>query len=542
MTTSGSRTHPHRLHLIAVVIVAIAVIGAVALSVGCGSADTGGTAASGTPTVLVYDTPWTVYTSLDPGKEYWNNGYQHAVYETLTEADTKSPTLVKPRLATSWESAESGKVWTFHLRKGVKFHGGFPFTSADVKFSFDRNLKIAAGPSDFLYDGFESIEATDPYTVVFRFSKPRPVAGIVEADTNGFIYSKTAFDKYGDKCFEPGTETAGSGPYVTQKVTTTEITYKRFPDYWGGWTGTHAKAPDIVVIRKVDEPAVRIQQLQTGDAQIVAGIPVTSVESLQNDPRVQLVTGQWWRQIYFFLNTKTQATKDVHLREALFYAFPYEQAKSLALLDMADLASGPLSQTQPGDKLQNSTLGVPKQDMARAKAALKQSAYPNGGVKLSCPVDSGMQDNMQIAQLFKAALKELNIELDVRYVLSDVAYKAALSDNPPQGMYIVEWTAFYPGCANYIQMKLLSSSAYNLTYLNDPQVDSLATQALEAEATSIEKSAELCVQAEKVARASYPYIWVADPYWRVGMAKNITWSGFTPTDAYMVQFYDVQMN
>ena len=78
--------------------------------------------------------------------------------------------------------------------------------------------------------------------------------------------------------------------------------------------------------------------------------------------------------VSFFLNTKTQATKDIHLREALYYAFPYEQAKSLAYKGMAEPASGPICAGQPGAELQNQVLGVPKQDMAKATAALKQSA------------------------------------------------------------------------------------------------------------------------------------------------------------------------
>lgn len=540
-------TRKRRLRLMAVALIVIVAIAAVALAVGCGgSSEPAGSsssepAANTEPKIVVYDTPWTVYTSLDPAKEYWNNVYQYSVYQTLTVSDADSPELVAPCLATSWEASEGGKVWTFKLREGVKFHGGDTFDSADVVFSFDRNQEIAAGAYGFIYAGYEGIEAPDANTVVITFSKPVPMPGIASACNNSFIYSKEAFEKDGEKCFEPGTETAGSGPYVTTKVTTTEITYERFPDYWGGWEGTHANAPDVAVIRKVDEAAVRIQQLQAGDAQMAAGIPVASAESLKGDESVKLLTGEWWRSANIFLNTKTQATKDIHLREALYYAFPYEQVKSLAYKDMSSLLSGPLNVSQPGNELQDQTLGVPKQDMAKAKAALAKSAYPDGGVTLLCRVDAGMQDNMQVAQLFKAALKELNITLDARYVAGSVAYADALSENPPQAMYIVEWSAFYPGCANYLQMWELSTSGYNLTYWKDEKTDALIDQALAAEATSIEESSKLCVEAAKAYSEGYPYIWAADPYYRVGIAKNIEWEGYDPLFAYTVDFYNVQV-
>ena len=539
-----SKTRNRRLRLIGFVVVAVVVLAAIGLTVGCGSSGTSSSGAStapanNTPTVLVYDTPWTVYTSLDPAKEWFNNVYHYSTYETLTTVDTTTPALVKPMLATSWETSDGGKTWTFHLRQGVKSHGGFPITSADVVFSFERNKKVAAGAYGFIYDGYQSIEAPDANTVVIHFSKPVPLPGIASACNNSFIYSKQAVDKYGDKCFQPGSETAGTGPYIPQSVNTTEITYKRFADYWGGWSGTHAKAPDVVVIRKVDESAVRIQQLQSGDAQIVAGIPVNSVDSLKSDPKVKFMSGKWWRTSTFFLNTKSQATKDIHLREALYYAFPYEQAISLAYKGMADTATGPLCQGQPGADLQGP---APKQDMAKAAAALKQSAYPNGGVKLLCRVDAGMEDNMQVAQLFKAALQKLNITLDVRYVASSVAYADAVGPNPPQAMYIVEWTAFYPGVTNYLQMWELGSSGYNLTYYKNPKVDSLISQSLAAEATSVDAAAKLSAEAARVDAAGYPYIWVANPYYRVATAKNITWGGYDPLFAYTVDFYNVQMN
>ena len=159
-----------------------------------------------TPTVLVYDTPWTVYTSLDPGKEYWNNVYHYDVYETLTTVDPTAPDLVKPLLATSWESSEGGKVWTFHLRQGVKFHGGFPFTSADVMFSFDRNNKLAAGAYGFLYDGYPVIDAPDavhrgdPFLQACAVARHLPPPATTRSSTR-----RQAFEKYGDKCFQPGT-------------------------------------------------------------------------------------------------------------------------------------------------------------------------------------------------------------------------------------------------------------------------------------------------------------------------------------------------
>ena len=79
-----------------------------------------------------------------------------------------------PRLAESWEANEDATVWTFHLRKDVKWHDGTPFVAADVKYNFDRiiNPDVAALRAGDLAC-VDSVEAPDDYTVVFNLNTPR---------------------------------------------------------------------------------------------------------------------------------------------------------------------------------------------------------------------------------------------------------------------------------------------------------------------------------------------------------------------------------
>ncbi len=536
-------THSHRVRGIVAIAVLLVLAAALALAAGCGGEATSGTgdAAGGEQTVCVYDTTWMPYTSLDPSKEFWQNLYAYQVYETLTVIDASAEHLVKPLLATSWESSEGGKTWTFTLRKDVKFHNGETMTSADVKFSFDRSLKIGVGNS-FHWDGIKSIEAPDPNTVVFNFSAPRAVPEMCATVASpGFIYSKAAFEKDGDKAFEAGTENAGSGPYMLTKAGTTETAMKRFDGYWGGWTGTHAKAPQIAVIRQVTEPSVRIQQVQQGDAQIVGGIPVANVESLKSDPNVQFVSGPWWLMDFLFINTKSGPTADLKLREALSYAFPYEQVLSLAIGDMGELGTGGVYPGQPSYDLQTETFGTPKQDMAKAEAALAQSKYADGA-KLLCLVDEGYDQNMQIAQLFKAALQPLGINLDCRYQPTDVIYNNAMADNPPQSLYISEWGPPFPSQTPMLVQWFASWSGYNLDYWSTPETDKLLKKALELEAISPAEAGPTLMEVQKLAMAQHPLIVAVYPHYRAVMAKNITWSGFDPANVWLVPFYDVQMN
>src|SRR5207302_11269733 len=101
-----------------------------------------------------------------------------------------------PELAESWQVSPDGLTWTFKLRQGVKFHDGQEFTSADVKFSFDRLLeKSAAGKSDF--NAVDKIEPAGKYAV--KFVTKEPFAALVAALGGfwGFIVSEAGVKKYG---------------------------------------------------------------------------------------------------------------------------------------------------------------------------------------------------------------------------------------------------------------------------------------------------------------------------------------------------------
>ncbi len=532
--------------LVTVVVMALAVIGVFAMSTGCGddSSSETGSADAGSPTVLTYDLNSLIYSALDPSEESWYNVYHYHIYQALTTVDPSQPELVKPLLAKSWESAEDGKVWTFHLQEGVKFHGGGELTSADVKFSYERTIGIGAGAANHLFKQFESIDTPDPYTVVFRFKRPQPFPAIAAANMNQFIFSKEAFEKEGEKCFAPGNETAGTGPYIPLSATTNEVLLERNSDYWGGWEGVHAKAPDKVVIRFVTEPAVMVQQLTSGDADMATGIPVTSVEDIKNNPDLKFMSNPvWWMRDWIYLNVQGGPKgymKDVHLREALSRAFPYEQALEVAYGGMGTLASGWVYQGQPGSEEQTAALGLPKQDLAKAKEALQQSAYPNGGITLVARVDTGLDATMQAGQLFKAALKELDINLDVRFGTTDVNWGDALAGK--LDCYFSTGGENYPGAANWLQCFMWSKSPYNLSLYDNPQVDKLVDDAVSSQATDMEKSFALCTEASEIYMADYPCIFMGDLNYRLGMAKNITYEGHDDTNPFMVDFYNVQVN
>src|SRR5262245_24057776 len=119
--------------------------------------------------------------SLDPPSTEWGGSAKimQNMFEALVTFSGDGIDLV-PRLAEKWERSDDGKTWTFHLRKGVKFHDGTPFDSAAVVFSINRligkgeNLPRAI-PYGASYGMIESVEAPDANSAVFRLNAPSAV-------------------------------------------------------------------------------------------------------------------------------------------------------------------------------------------------------------------------------------------------------------------------------------------------------------------------------------------------------------------------------
>ena len=144
---------------------------------------------------------------------------------------------LEPCLAESWEISPDQLTYTFHLRHGVKWHDGQPFTADDVKFTFDKLMdpKVDAAPIRSYFTTVKSCDVIDPYTV--RFTASEPYFKTLESiGTNMPICPRHAFD-HGDPDFnknEFGRHPIGTGPYkFVQWDTGAQLVVERNDDYWG---------------------------------------------------------------------------------------------------------------------------------------------------------------------------------------------------------------------------------------------------------------------------------------------------------------------
>ena len=166
-----------------------------------------------------------------------NIGPQSPMYDTLLRRSPKDGQTIIPDLAQRWEISPDGKKYTFHLRKGVKFHDGADFTSEDVKATYERIARPPKGvviPRTPLFATVGEIVAVDPHTIEFRLTEARPKAYMLGAFASGWniiVRKKTLEENQGN--LRQVMNYPGTGPFkhVSRKDKEVWI-MERFPDYW----------------------------------------------------------------------------------------------------------------------------------------------------------------------------------------------------------------------------------------------------------------------------------------------------------------------
>lgn len=255
---------------------------------------------------------------------------------------------IEPGLAVAWETSDGGRVWTFKLRPGVRFHDGTPFDADAVVFSFERQRdpNHPFHRDDFQYWGgtyhnIVSIEAVDELTV--RITIEEPYAPF-EANMAMFpvaIVSPAAVRKWGDDYAE---HPVGTGPFRLASWTRGDrIVLERNDDYWGG-------APQIrtLVFRAIPDARQRLIALESGAIDIAYSIQPEELQFVQLHPDLELHRRPANNVAYLAMNTRHPPFDDVRVRRAANYAINKEPIVKLLYQGQAIAAEGPLPPTQWG--------------------------------------------------------------------------------------------------------------------------------------------------------------------------------------------------
>jgi peptide/nickel transport system substrate-binding protein len=443
-------------------------------------------------------------------------------YETLVRYEGDSLDF-KPDLATSWEMSPDGRVYTFHLRQGVKFYpSGDPFNAQAVKASLDYGF---TGPVTSVYNfggknlvQYNRTEIMDDYTVRVYMNQPlawfmrimayASVSAIQNpnfiAAHGGWPTSVTTIDSY---LIDHQDTTAA---YIVDEFKPGDhVTLKRNPTYWMGWNGTLANRPERVVIRVIQEPATRMLLLGRMDADM-AFIDTQYLPELKNriqSENLPLVIDEspGLTQVNIVFDQKNAPTNDVHIRKMLDYSFDYDSYIANVLHGFGNRLYSFVPQGTWGYQP-----NVPHYDfdLTKAKAELDLAAPENQAMvknQIKVTYTPGYGVGKEGYLMWKTDLAKIGVNL----VLDEISYPAYDTVVQRGGVPILDrkWSPDFPDPATYyviLGYDFYVAPAFGTT----PQsiVDLLYKAALE---TNQDQRLQMYAQVEQWAYDTAPYVKVA---------------------------------
>lgn len=312
-----------------------------------------------------------------------------------------------PAVASAYEETEGGKVYTFTLREGVKFHDGSLVTAEDVKFSLDKCADVSAGePLVAAYSNIESVEIRDEDTIVVTLKEP---------NTEFLAYMTTAVIPASNA--DPDSNPIGTGPYkYVSRSPQENFVVERFDDYWG--EPAHIKDVVFKVCANTD---TLVMDLEGGSIDMFARVTSTQAEQLSD--KFEVLEGTMNLVQALYLNNAEKPFDDVRVRKALCYAIDPEQ-----IMQMVSDGKG----TEIGSSMfpafskyfveeLNDTYN---QDIDKAKELLTDAGYPDG-FSFTMTVPSNYQPHIDTAQVLAEQFKAIGVDAQIQLVewnswLSDV--------------------------------------------------------------------------------------------------------------------------
>lgn len=480
------------------------------------------------------------------------NASSQPVFNRLVEFEPGGTRIV-PALAESWSVSPDGLVYTFKLRKGVKFHTSETFkptrdfNAEDVVFTFDRmvnkeNAFQKAAPASFDYANdmglpanLVKIEAPDPLTVRMTL-KTVDAAFLANVAMDFASVHSAEYAAQLLKAGQPGelnNKPVGTGPFVFRRYEKdAQIRYAAHDAYWRG----KAKI-DTLIFAIVRDSAVRMQKLRAGECHVSVYPKPAEVEAMKKEPRIKLMSEPGLNVGYLSLNVKHKPFDDVRVRQAVNMAIDKQALVAAVYQGAGSLAVNPIPPTMWS---YNKAIKDYDHSPEKAKALLAQAGHPNGfeTTLWALPVQRPYNPNgQQAAELVQSDLAKIGIRARiVKYEWAEYLKRGKAGESDI-GMF--GWTGDNGDPDNFLA-NLLSCAAVggsNYAQWCDKEYDALIQKAKQT--TSVAERTKLYEQAQAVFKREAVWVPMAHAVVVQPMLKTV--EGFKLSPFGSVQFYGVSV-
>jgi peptide/nickel transport system substrate-binding protein len=371
------------------------------------------------------------------------------IYEPLIRHDRDLK--LEPGLAVSWEQT-SPTVWRFHLRPGVKWQDGSPFTADDVVFSLQRILSQNSVMRAVM-SAVKEARKIDDLTIDFVTDQPHPT--LPQEIPNFLIMSKAWCEAHNSA--EPviigGTadnyavhNAMGTGPF---RLVSREPDHRTIVEKNPGWWDKPEGNLDRVEFDVIAQASTRVAALLSGEEDMIYSVPPQDMDRIAHAPGLKLLEHPELRTIFLALDTWRDQLltsdvkgknpfKDVRVREAFALAIDED---AIAKRVMRGLAHPTWEMWGPGVNGYNAALDTrPTPDLAKAKQLMAEAGYPEGfSLRFDCPNDRYVMD-AQICTAISAMLARINVKVDLDAETKTKFFAKIEQPKFDTDFYLLGWT------------------------------------------------------------------------------------------------------
>ncbi len=458
--------------------------------------------------------------TYNPVKATNLNAATGLIYDRLVEQDANRN--YHPHLAESWEEAEDGMSWVFHLKQGVTFHNGEPFNAQTVA---DWIPMFKGTDNEYLVGGVDHVEVVDEYTAKFVMAHPDPNILYNLASTFMGVPEPKAYAAMGDDFGV--TEAIGTGPYRMESFTIgQETVLVRNDDYtWGSPLAANLGPAKIerLTFREIAEDSTAFLELKTGGVDMLLSVPTDFIPEVEKEADLKLVTIPGQEVAYMVINVTKEPFTDIKVREAAALAINQKE-----ILDNVYGGIGAVADSFIISALAESNV-APEYRISynpdKANALLDEAGWAMGAdgvrmkdgkaleVALWTQSDSSFR---RLTEVVQAQLKAVGIKGDITTFDSSTIrdqYKTGEQQLAVRSYFwdnadIVDW--FFGG----------DRLGYpNISMFNDPKAEELRAKAMTGSKNGAERTANFIAYHEYVL-SQFPLSPIYQPVQSVGYNKT----------------------
>lgn len=449
-----------------------------------------------------------------------------SLFDCLVEYDENL--AIKPALAERWEASPDGLSYTFHLRRGVVWHDGRPFTAGDVAFWMTSmlNPKVRAPsraffgamagyteltnadhPADMRTLPKKPVEVIDPYTVRFNLAHPYAAFLGVLTCPRGAMAPQHLLEGKDINTDDFNNKPVGDGPYrFVEWRKGDRIVLQANDRYYGG-----RPAIRQIVFRIIPDPVVRTQALRTGDIDVLEGPPADELDRLKTDKQYTITGAYTPSYQYFGFRLDRGPFTDVRVRRALSYAIDFDAIVRKVLRSYAVRATGPIP---PTSWAYTPKVAIYPYNPAKAKQLLSEAGFAPGAdgilqkggqaFRFSIKGDQGDQAVRDSAVIVQSDLARVGVQAEIR-LLDWPTFVRQLFASDFEGI-LVGWTGHPdPDPFNYTIWHSSQWNGRNFAHYKNADVDRLLEEARST--LDRAKRREIYVKFQQILADDAPYVW-----------------------------------